>query len=1029
MSLTKQNVSINFSQGLETKVDPFQLPAGKFLSLENSIFDKAGRLTKRNGYGALSALPVTTTKSLTTFNGDLTSIGKELYAYSSGSKSWVNKGSLELLKLSTLSAIRNGAQQTQADAALAPNGLMCIAYTETSTGGTTYKYAVIDSVTGQSIVNPTLIPAQSGGTVTGSPRVFLVGSYFVIVYTNVITATSHLDYIAISIGNPSGTAVQGEIASAYVSASTLSWDGVVYSNTLYIGYNNTTGGQNIAFRTVSNNLIVSAAVTQTGEICTIMSMTVDSSNPSVPTVWAAYYDSAGSTGKVLALSTDLSTVLAPTSIISTGSYLNITSVAQSGSIQVFMEQDNNYSYDSSIPSHYIQTVSVTQAGAVGSITVVARSVGLASKAFLNDGSPYILTAYTSPFQPSYFLINGSTKKVVAKLAYSNGGGYYTTGLPSATNMSGVVTVPYLIKDLLQASNTTSTGSTPNVYSQTGVNIATFDFSVDQITSGEIGNNLNFSGGFVTSYDGVAPVEQGFFLWPDSVEATWSTTGGSVAAQPDASTNTDAYAYQVTYEWTDNQGNLFRSAPSIPIFVTTTGSGTTGSITLNIPTLRLTYKTATPVNIVIYRWSVGQQNYYQTTSITSPLQNDTTTDSVTYIDTHADSSILGNNLIYTTGGVLENVAPPATDNITLFDNRLFAVFAEDRNLLLYSKQVIESTPIEMSDLLTIYVAPSTASEGSTGPVTAFAPMDDKLVLFKENALGYISGRGPDNTGANNQYSDFTLINSVVGCTNQNSIVFTPQGLMFQSNKGIWLLGRDLSTNYIGAPVESLTTGAVVKSALNIPTTNQVRFTLDTGITLLFDYYYNQWGSFTNVPAVSSTVFQSLHTYVDSFGRVFQETPGVYLDNTSPVLMRFVTGWLNLAGLQGFERFYEMYLLGQYLSPFALNVQIAYDFSSSATQSTLVTPAQSSVNWGSDALWGSGAEWGSVGSGGWESQANVFEARVFPQRQKCESFQISMTEVFNGSIGTVAGAGLTLSGINLVVGAKRGFRTSKATRNFG
>ena len=34
---------------------------------------------------------------------------------------------------------------------------------------------------------------------------------------------------------------------------------------------------------------------------------------------------------------------------------------------------------------------------------------------------------------------------------------------------------------------------------------------------------------------------------------------------------NAYFYQVTYEWSDSQGNLFRSAPSIPISVTTTGT--------------------------------------------------------------------------------------------------------------------------------------------------------------------------------------------------------------------------------------------------------------------------------------------------------------------------------------------------------------------------------------------------------------------------------------------------------------------------
>jgi len=271
-------------------------------------------------------------------------------------------------------------------------------------------------------------------------------------------------------------------------------------------------------------------------------------------------------------------------------------------------------------------------------------------------------------------------------------------------------------------------------------------------------------------------------------------------------------------------------------VTTTGTGTSGSNTLNIPTLRVTYKINSPVKIVIYRWSVAQPVYYQTTSITSPLLNSTVVDYVTFVDTNSDASILGNNILYTTGGVVEDIAPPATNITVLFDDRMWLVDAEDPNLLWFSKQVIEGTPVEMSDLFTLYVAPTTAAQGPAGPITAAAPMDDKLILFKNNSILYINGTGPDNTGSNDQYSQPTFITATVGCTNQQSIVFIPMGLLFQSDKGIWLLGRDLNTQYIGAPVEKYNS-ANVNSAQNIPGTNMVFFTLDTGITLMYDYYYN------------------------------------------------------------------------------------------------------------------------------------------------------------------------------------------------
>lgn len=1016
MALIKQPLDISFAQGLDTKTDPFRVQPGKFLSLNNSIFDKAGRLTKRNGYGLLPSLPNSSFKYLTTFNENLTAIGSRLLALSIGTKQWVDKGQVLPVSLNTLPLIRSNTNQSQADSVISSNGLVCTVYTDQvpvmGSNVAQYKYVIADSITGQNIISPTLL--ITGGSTVGTPRVFLLGNYFIILYTNLISAVSHLQYIAVSTFDPMIVTSPVDIASVYIPSTTVNFDGIVANNNLYIAYNTTTGGQSVKVTYISTRLGNPAtAVTYAAQIATMFSLTADNTTPSSPIIYVSYYNLPTTTGKVLAIDQHLNPVLAPTTIISSGNYLNLASTAINGVVTVFAERSNAYSYDSGIPTNFIQSITVTQAGVVGSLVVVVRSVGLASKAFLYNGSSYFLTVYNSPFQPSYFLIDSMTGNVVAKLAYSNAGPYDATGIPSAIlGSDGIVRIAYLIKDLIAASATTGNTATSPVYSQTGINLIQIS-PMPSITTSEIATTLNISGGFITSYDGYSPVEQGFFVWPDSVEATPHTTGGSMTDQE--------YFYQVTYEWSDNQGNLIRSSPSIPISATVSGGSGSGSVTVNVPTLRLTYKLANPVKIVVYRWSTAQQTYFQTTSMLIPVLNNPAVDSIAILDTNSDSSIDGNEILYTVGGTIENISPPASDLLTLFNNRLWLVDSEDRNLLWFSKQVIEATPVEMSDLLTLYIAPTTGSEGSTGPITAIAPMDDKLIVYKANAVGFINGIGPDNTGANSQYSDFILINSVVGCTNQSSIVLIPSGLMFQTNKGIWLLGRDLSTQYIGAPVESFTQGALVQSAVNIPGTNQVRFTLDTGITLMYDYYYSQWGTFSNVPAVSATIYEGLHSYINSLGQVLQESPGAYIDNTSPVLMSFTTGWMNLAGLQGYERFYSMFLLGQYITPFKLNVQLAYDYNSSMQQATIVTPQAPTGAWGSDALWGSSSPWG--------GQSSIFEARVFPTIQKCESFQITINELYDPSYSIAAGAGLTLSGLNLSVGIKKPFRTSSAGRNFG
>ncbi len=1082
MPLQKQSVPINFGQGLDTKTDPLQVPVGKFLALQNIVFDKGGLLEKRNGYKALASLPDDTYTYTTTFNGNLTAVGTSLAAYSSGPNSWTNKGSIQPVDLDTLTLIRSNLDQTQCDSAISPSGLICTVYTDTGgAAGTQYKYAIADSVTGQNIVAPTII-TSGAGSVNGAPRVFVLVNYFIIVFN----VSARLQYIAVSIPNPSLTpAAAADIATNYAPGSRDAFDGVVLGNYLYLAWNGTDGGGAIKYTSIDVNFNIPAATSVAGKVATIMSLSADSTKGYI---YASFWDAGGSTGYVLAFDTNLNSIMTSTQWLATGSVVNVASAAQSGTVTIFYEVPNTYTYDTSIATNYIKSVVVTApatpgAGSVGSPVVVVRSVGIASKAFILNSQIYLLSLYVSAYQPTYFLIN-SSGKVASKLAYSNGpSAYLTKGLPSVTISDDTASISYLIRDLLvpvnkTQGNTVSAGS----YAQSGVNLVSFSFGTSSLATAEIGQNLNISGGFLWGYDGFVPTESNFHLWPDSIEPVGlSTVGGLIAQQ---------YFYVATYEWSDNQGNIFRSAPSIPASYTIaaapasfTGNRTSGSAILasvsstsglavgqaisgtgipaatyilsidsssqitmsanatsgtatattvtpvtltslkvNVPTLRLTYKTAAsnPVKIVLYRWSVAQETYYQVTSITAPTLNDTTIDYVTISDTLADSAIIGNSILYTTGGVVENIAAPATSVMALYKSRLFLVDSEDKNLLWYSKQVIESTPVEMSDLFTIYVAPTISAQGNTGPITALSSLDDKLIVFKKDAIYYLVGTGPDNTGANNDFSDPTFVTSTVGCANPNSIVFIPQGLMFQSDKGIWLVSRDLSTSYIGAPVEQYNDNAV-KSAVNIPGTNQVRMTLDNGVTLMYDYFYGQWGTFNNVPAISGTLFQSLHTYINSSGAVFQENPGSYLDGASPVLISFLTSWFNLTGLQGFERAYFFYLLATYYTPHKLTVSIAYDYNPAPSQSVVINPDNFNGAYGDSQLWGSDSQYGGAGQ--------IEQWRVFFSQQKCQAFQINISESFDGTHGVPAGAGLSISGLNMVVGVKSSYPRLKAARSIG
>jgi hypothetical protein len=1063
MALQKQPVPINFSQGYNQKVDPKQLPIGKFQSLQNIVFNKIGLLEKRNGFGPFTELTASNLSSLTTYSNSLVALGETLNIFSEEQSLWIDKGMVNQVSLSTLNLVRSSSSQTQVDAYLAPNELSCEVWVDSD--GTT-KYQVNDSSNGQVLLNPVNLPAGAN-----LPRVFALSSYFIVTYLITITATPHLEYVAIPLNDLSAPKSPVSV-SATVKSDTTGYDGTVSNNVLYLAWNGSAGGGAIQQVSISAGLVQSSTHTIAGHNGDLISISVSSMNSDV---FITYWDSG--TGNAYASILNLIGVplLAPTLILATTTITHMTTIFYNSLLTIAYEVSNTY--PSGVRSDYIQYNTLTTGGTVTSPVIILRSVGLASKLFIQNTTIYVTAVYGGAFQPTYF-VTDLLGNIQAKLAYSNGGGYVAgKTLANVSNLaSGNSYIPYLFKDILiSVSKLNASANDSNIYSQTGVNSVSLNFNTPAY-SVEIGSNLNLSGGFLTGYDGVKPTEQEFHLWPEDVTITNTSNGGGMAFQD--------YFYSVTYEWTDGQGNLFRSAPSIPLETTiiagtaitftgtaainttsvtvssTTGlvvgqiitdstapasiqPGTvitkivglvitislptiaalagdtlqttdTGTASLVIPTLRLTAKPN--VRIVIYRWSTANQVYYQVTSISSPLLNNPAVDTVSYTDSLPDAAIVGNVLLYTTGGVVENIAPPSTQITALFKSRLFLLDAEDTNLLWYSKQVIESTPVEMSDLFTIFVAPTIGVSQSTGPILSLGAMDDKLIIFKKDAAYYITGTGPDNTGANNDFSDPIFVAGTVGCANQKSIILIPNGLMFQSDKGIWLLDRSLGTSYIGAPVEDFTVNSTVLSAVSVPGTNQVRFTLDSGVTLMYDYYAQQWGTFVNIPGVSSVLYNNLHTYLRSDGSVFQETPGLYLDNTTPTVISLTTSWFNITGLQGYQRAYQYYLLGSYLSPHLLQVQTSYDYVSLPVQSDMIQPDNFSPAWGEPDP-GDTSNWGS--SQVWGGPSDSEQWRVNLERQKCQSLQITINEQYDPSFGVPAGAGLTLSGINLVIGVKSGY----------
>lgn len=414
-----------------------------------------------------------------------------------------------------------------------------------------------------------------------------------------------------------------------------------------------------------------------------------------------------------------------------------------------------------------------------------------------------------------------------------------------------------------------------------------------------------------------------------------------------------------------------------------------STLLKLPMLRITDKS--DVSLALYRTVSNGTVFYRVTSFTAPISNDKTIDYVSYYDGTNDSNIIGNEQLYTTGGEVENISPPASSIIGTYKNRLIVVPNEDTLAFWYSKQVRANTPVEFNDSF-IQRVPEKG-----GDITAFQQMDDKMIIFKQDYVFVMVGDGPSVSGVNNDFTDPQLITADCGCSDKKSVIVLPTGLIFKSQKGFYLLDRALNVKYIGADVEGYNSQSV-NSAKMIETENQVRFNMSGGDTIVFDYYLEQWDTFKGISAVDSASFQDRYTYLLSNGQIRRETPGTYLDNTSFIPVKLETGWLNLAGLQGFQRIYYFLIIGNYKSPHTLQIDLYRDFIETPYE-TVTIPVLSAPT--------------------------KYQYRVFPSIQKCESIKIKITELQSSPYGE----GFDISGIAIEVGVKRGPNRVSPDESFG
>jgi hypothetical protein len=139
------------------------------------------------------------------------------------------------------------------------------------------------------------------------------------------------------------------------------------------------------------------------------------------------------------------------------------------------------------------------------------------------------------------------------------------------------------------------------------------------------------------------------------------------------------------------------------------------------------------------------------------------------------------------------------------------------------------------------------------------------------------------------------------------------------------------------------------------------------------------------------------------------------------MAFTTGPIRLGALQGYQRAFFFYLLGDYISPHKLAWFVNYDYNVAPSHGGIISPNNYSPPYGQPSPYGQGNPYGGPGiSENW---------RIFLNYQRCQAFGITIQEIYDPSFGVPAGGGLTLSGINAVCAFKSPFRTIPAAQSVG
>lgn len=924
MALQKQLAAIPVL-GLDSNQDPKSAPLGTLVTAQDVVYKRKAQgqleVRKRNGFTARTTniVPsgtVSAGRKLATFNDEQLIVNSAgLFSWDPQSSKWAQRASAGM-PACTLTAIPMGEQKadtanSRADFAVGGGYLCSVCGQGTNQPA---RVVITNLSTGVHVLDQDL--AFSVTTGIREIKVVALASVFMIVASFV--TTNNLVSKTIAYAAPTTVSAEVSVSTTFeILSSPDSWDMVRPG---------TNDWALIALLTTTpNTTIVRWNSNQTnGGTAT----SVDSANQGLG--WLAWDASDGNMylsyiNGVNGLKTH--TVTATTAAIS-ATTVNDAALLSAGGITGYRTGTQNNIFTGHATGSGRDDFIQRSTG--GASSVYQRGMNLATKAFGQGGRFYLGVSHPDAGtslptngviidQRGFFLLDVTvttafTAVVVAKAFYGEGGGrlgQVTAPMGVATVDANRVAIPAIrqIAPMDMASGATQSHGPCAVYA------AVVDFSIPASSPcTQASDCLYLPGGAVKEYDDLALGEAAFHLIPTFPTLSVAGAGGL--------TPSSTYGVCTVWVYTDNRGNIHRSAPSQAQFINL-GVGQS-SIAAVCPTYRITER-ASSVYIEVYCTAANGSVFY----LVGRVANDATVNTVTYTMNAqvTAAAVPQQSQLYTTDGTLAHEPLPPARLMAAWRGRLFLAGTEDPNDIWVSDERISGEGVSFSS------ANIVSMERDGGPITALAEFDDKLIIFKRSSVYELVGSGPAPSG-DGGFDQPSRITAVVGTVIPESVVKTSQGLMFQSLRGFYVLpiggGQPIR---LRAP-EALESLAVTGAAA-LESVEQVRWVSSSGTTLVYHYGLQddqglgRWATHTGQAAVDCSVWSGVFSYLTSAG-VVQAENAAYDDNGAAITAKVVFAWLSLAGLLGRHRLYRVGVLSDWLATFTATVRHAVNFDSAIVQ---------------------------------------------------------------------------------------------------